>query len=129
MKKMFVLFNALDWLIATVSLVLGLIWGNGWLIGASIIGFAFAYIKPAEKLAHSLKKKLMRKRAPVEHTELMQAADAFYEQSNPAEERAEPAYYGRPVLPYKAALLSTNKHNKLGPESVGIGTRLTVSFH
>jgi hypothetical protein len=120
MEKLIRYLGALDWLLATGTVAVGL-WLQNWLLVAfGIAGMLMAYLQPAKRVNAYITKRMTRKRDPsAASTAQVQQDEAFYQEvlgevltadaggSTPAR-----TYASAPV-PYGPTYLSASKHNQL----------------
>lgn len=132
MSKLIQFFSALDWLVGSFSLALGLYSGNAWLIAGGAIGLVAAYFKPAVRIQAYLEKKFIRKKKPGEDSEVAMAEDRFYremlgdgDEPLALADAAAPARartFADAPVPYGPLYISQNKHNRLSRSHIGIST-------
>ena len=126
MKKTLKILNYVDWALGVGTLVAGLLWSNWLVVAAGVLGLVFAWYKPAERIKARLEKRLLRKKAAQDHTDLALAEDAFYEQvlgkpeeadTRDADERPD---FSRTFTSYAGVYLRRSRHNRLTREGLNL---------
>jgi len=123
MEKLLSIFNALDWLVGGLSILVGLYMQNWWLVAGGALGLLAAYFKPAVIIKNKLEKKFLRKKAKTDDSGAALAEDTFYAQvlGSAAGEVAEPEpvvpqaprAYPDPLPAYAGIYLSSSRHNRV----------------
>lgn len=131
MNRAFKVFSFVDWIVGTVSLLLGLYWANGWLVAGGFIGLLFAWLKPAQRLKNKIEKSILRKKANPDDSGITVEEDAFYASmlgetteslkatSLPLPENL-PKHYSRPA-PFATLIVARqSKHNLLNTKGLNL---------
>lgn len=138
MQKTLRLFSALDWVVSSVTLAIGLWTLNVWVIVAGVLGLAVAWYSPARRVSARLQKYLFKKRQAEDHSHVLAREDEFYaslrgeaagaqeEAQTPGEPSVAPAAdFSRSSYVYAQARLNPSRHNVLKPQYFDLtpGTR------
>ncbi|MNR71537.1 hypothetical protein D3C71_21670 [compost metagenome] len=123
MEKLLRFLGALDWVVATGTLVAAAILQSWWLAAAGALGLCTAYLQPAKRIRAWIEKRFVRKPDNgAASTAQVQHDDAFYAQvlgqadELPVAAAAPKRTYASPPVPYAGMRLSRSKHNRLRVE-------------
>lgn len=133
MQKSLRLFSALDWVVASITLLVGLWLLNGWVILAGTIALAIAWYSPAKRVSARLQKYLFKKRQTEDHSSVLLREDEFYASLRPDVNQASKASQGpdglgeappvdftlRPYT-YAQVRLNSSRHNLLTSKSLDL---------